>query len=189
MMHIAVSHAVSPLKVVDVIHLLQIHRNTLGTIGDFAGNRIERNPADFLEVRKLRNLHAVEPDFPSQPPGAERGGLPVILHKPDVVFFGVDPQLFQTLQIEPLDIVGGRLQDHLILVVVLHAVGIFAVSTIGRPAAGLRIGGTPGLRTEHPQKSGGVHRAGADLGVVRLPNQAPLPRPVDLEFENDRLKI
>ena len=48
----------------------------------------------------------------------ERGGLPVILHKPDVVFFGIDPQLFQTLQIEPLDIIGGRFQDHLILVVV-----------------------------------------------------------------------
>ena len=56
----------------DVVDLLEVHRDAFGPIGDFSGDRGERNAADLLEVGELGDLHPIETDFPSQPPGPER---------------------------------------------------------------------------------------------------------------------
>ena len=71
--HIAIADRVDPHEVVDAFLALQIHRQALQAIGDLAEHRLARQAADLLEIRELRNLHAIEPDFPAEPPGAERG--------------------------------------------------------------------------------------------------------------------
>ena len=72
------------------------------------------------------------------------------------------------------------LQDHLELVVMLHAVGVLAVAAVGRPAGRLNIGGAPRFGPEDPQKSGGMEGAGADLGIIGLVDDAALRSPVVL---------
>ena len=47
-------------------------------------------PRDLLEVGELRDLHAVAPALPAEPPGAERRALPVVLDEADVVQLRVD---------------------------------------------------------------------------------------------------
>ena len=188
-MHIAVGHPVGPLEVVDVIDLLQIHRDAFSPVCDFAGNRIERNAADFLKIRKLGDLHAVETHFPPQTPGTERRRLPIVLHKPDVVFLRIDAQLLEAFQIEALNIVGRRFQHDLVLVVVLHAVGIFPVPAISWTAAGLRIRSTPGFRPEGTEERSGMECARAHFQIIGLVDDTPAVGPKTMQGENEVLEI
>jgi hypothetical protein len=80
-----------PDQVVDVLDLLQVHRQTLDAVGDFAGDRLAVDAANLLEVGELRHFHAVEPDFPAQAPSAERRIFPVVLDEADVVLLEVRP--------------------------------------------------------------------------------------------------
>ena len=105
------------------------------------------------------------------------------------MFLRVNAQLFQALQIEALNIVGGRFQHHLILVVVLHTVGIFAVSTVGRSATGLRIGGTPGFRTEGTEKRGRMECSRAHFQVIGLMDDTPAVGPKTMQGQNEVLEI
>jgi hypothetical protein len=66
------------------------------------------------------------------------------------------------------------LEDHLELVIVLQAVGIFAVATVGRTPGRLDVGDVPGFRPENAQKGGGIEGAGAFFQVVGLLDDAPL---------------
>src|SRR5690606_10858093 len=66
MKHIAVGNgfavrAVSPHQVVHGIHFLQVHGDTLKTVGDFAGDRETFQAAHLLEVGELGYFHAVQP--------------------------------------------------------------------------------------------------------------------------------
>src|SRR6185436_10871846 len=70
--HIAVGDAWRPYQVVHAVLALQVHRQAFEAVGDLAEHRLARKAADFLEVGELRDLHAVEPHFPAQTPGAER---------------------------------------------------------------------------------------------------------------------
>ncbi len=81
-----------PDQVVDVLDLLQVHRQALDAVGDFARDGLAVEAADLLEVGELRDFHAVEPDFPAQAPGAERGVFPVVLDEAHVVLLEVQPQ-------------------------------------------------------------------------------------------------
>ena len=81
-----------------------------------------------------------------------------------------------------------RLEHHLILIVVLHAVRVFAVAAVLRAARRLHVCGAPGLGTERAQKRRGVRRARADFHVVGLQQRATLAAPVVLEVEDDLLK-
>ena len=80
------------------------------------------------------------------------------------------------------------LHDHLVLVVVLQPVGVFAVAAVGRAAAGLHVGGAPGLGPERAQRGGGVEGAGAHLDVVGLQDDAALPRPEAVQAQNEVLE-
>ena len=77
MKHIAVGHCTCgtfrPYQVVDGIDALQVHGDTLEAVGDLSGYRVALKPSRLLEVGELGDLHAVQPDFPAQPPGAQRG--------------------------------------------------------------------------------------------------------------------
>src|SRR5207245_2847015 len=77
MVDIAVAHAWRPDEVEHAFLSLQVHGQALQAVGDFAEDGLARESAYFLEVGELRDLHAVEPDFPAQAPGAERRRFPV----------------------------------------------------------------------------------------------------------------
>ena len=81
----AAERAVGPHDVVHALDALQVHREPLEAVGDLAHHRPAVEPADLLEVRELRDLHAVQPDLPAEAPGAERRRLPVVLDQADVV--------------------------------------------------------------------------------------------------------
>ena len=55
---------------------------------------------------------------------------------------------------------GDGLQHHLELVVVLQAVGVLAIAAVSRAAAGLHVGGVPGLRPHRSQEGGGMESTG-----------------------------
>ena len=92
--HVAVGHGravgqIAPHQVVDRVDALGVHGDTLQAIGDLDGHGVDLDAAHLLEVRKLRDLHAIEPDLPAKTPGAERRALPVVLDKADVMVVGV----------------------------------------------------------------------------------------------------
>ena len=55
------------------VDALQVHGDALQTIGDLTGNRVALQATHLLEVGELGDLHAVQPDFPAQTPGAQGG--------------------------------------------------------------------------------------------------------------------
>ena len=173
--HVAVGHAtraaVGPDNVVETLDALQVHRQALEPVGNLAGYwpAIE---AAHLKVGELGDFHAVQPDFPAQAPGTQRGGFPVVFNEANVVDQRVESQCAQTPQIQLLHIGRRRLDHHLELVVVLQPERVVAIATISGPAGGLHIGGAPGLGPNGAQKGGGVKGARAHLHVIGLQNHA-----------------
>src|SRR6185436_19697696 len=166
--HIAVGDPRRPDQVIHAVLALQVHRQAFEAVGDLAEHRLAREAAHFLEVGELRDLHAVEPHFPAETPGAERGGLPVVLDEADVVLGRIDAEIAQRFEVALLDVVGRGLENHLVLVVVLQPVRVVAVAPVLRPARRLHVGRVPRLGADRAQEGRGVEGAGADFHVVRL---------------------
>ena len=103
------------------------------------------NATDLLEVSELRDFHAVQPNFPAQAPCAQGWIFPIIFDEADVVFLEVKAERFERAQIQLQDVAGRGLQHHLVLVVVLQAVGVLTITTIFGAAARLHISSLPGL--------------------------------------------
>ena len=191
--HVTVGHGravgqVAPHQVVDGVDALGVHGDTLQAIGDLDGHGVDLDAAHLLEVRKLRDLHAIEPDLPAKAPGAERRALPVVLDKADVMVVGVQADGGQRTQVELLGVDRRGLDEHLELIVVLHAVGVLAVAAVGGTAAGLCIAGAPLGGTERAQRGRGMEGTGTDLGVIGLHDDAALLAPVLLEAQDDVLE-
>ena len=100
----------------------------------------------------------------------------------------VDADGFEAAQVQILNVGGRGLQDDLILKVLVEAIGIFAVATVGGPTRRLHVGDAIGRGTEHAEEGFRMHRAGADFGVVRLLEDAALMVPVMHELEDELLK-
>src|SRR5206468_950830 len=100
--------------------------------------------------------------------------LPVVLDETDVVQPRVQADRRQRAEVEILQVVGVRLQDHLVLVIVLQPVGVLAVAPVRRPTRGLYIGGPPRLRPERAQHRRRVSGTGP-LVVVELVTLALVP--------------
>ena len=177
-----------PDEVVDAVHALQVHRQALEAVGDLDGDGVEVEAAQLLEVGELGGLHAVDPDLPALAPGAERGALPVVLDEAHVVLGEVDAEGLERAQVHVLDVGRRRLDDHLVLVVVAEAVRVLAVAPVGGAHGRLDVGGAPGTGVEAAQERRGVEGAGADLGVVRLHDDAALPLPEGLQAADDLLE-
>jgi hypothetical protein len=124
-------------QVVDAVEAEHIHGEAFEAVGELARDRAHVEAADLLEVGELRDFHAVAPDFPAEAPGAKRRVLPVVLDEADVVDCGVDADLVEAFEIEILNVGRVRLQDDLVLVIVLQPVGVLAIAAILRPARGL----------------------------------------------------
>ena len=185
---VAVRHTRRPGQIEHVFHVLQIHGEALDAVGDFPGDRFAVDSADLLEVGELRHFHAVQPHLPAQAPGTQGRILPVVLDEADVVRLGIDAQGFERTDIEIDDVRRRRLEHHLILVIVLQAVGVFAVAPVLGAARGLHIGGAPGLGAKGAQEGGGVRGAGAHFHVVGLQERAALPVPIGLQPEDKFLE-
>ncbi|MNI32956.1 hypothetical protein D3C73_868820 [compost metagenome] len=170
------------------MHVLQVHGQALQAVGDFTRGRRAIQAADLLEVGELRDFHAVQPDFPAQAPGAQRGVFPVVLDKADVVLGGVYAQRLQRTDVQVQDVGRRGLEHHLELVIVLQAVRVFAVAAILGATRRLHVGGAPRLRADRAQERGRVRGTGADFHVVGLQQGATLLVPVFLERKDDLLK-
>ena len=191
--HVAIGHGravgqIAPHQIVDRVDALSVHGDTLQAIGDLDGHGVDLDTAHLLEVRELRDLHAVEPDLPAKAPGAQRRALPVVLDKTDVMVVGVQANGSKRPQVKLLSINRRGLNEHLELIVVLHAVRVLAVAAVGGTAAGLRIAGAPFGGTERAQRGRGMEGTGTDLGVIGLHNDAALLAPVLLEAQDDVLE-
>ena len=146
--HVAVGHAgVVEREVVHAVLVLDVHRQPLEPVGQLARDRLAVEAAHLLEIGELGHLHPVAPDFPAEPPGAERRAFPVVLDEADVVRQReVDADRGEAAEVQLLQVGRARLQDHLILVIMLQPVGVLAIAAVGRAAARLDEGGVPRLR-------------------------------------------
>ncbi len=189
LVHIPACAFIIPANILEVAHPLQRHGDAFQSIGNFHRGHIQHHPTGLLEVGELGDFLPVQPHFPSQTPGAQRGGFPIVFHETDVVLVRVDADGAQGIQVKFLGVARVWLEDDLKLIVHLQAIGVDAVAPVVRADRRLHISNLPGLGAQHAQKSGWVHGASADLGVVRLPDQAALARPVILQREHNRLKI
>src|SRR5207253_9248368 len=106
--------------------------------------------------------------LPSDAPGAERRGLPVVFLEADVVLGKLDADGASALEIKILNIGRRRLKYYLKLQVLVQPVGILAVAAVRRTTAGLHIGHPIGLGTKDTEKCLRVHSACADLDVIGL---------------------
>ena len=186
---IEITLALGPHQIVDAVHVLEVHRDALETIGDLAGDRPAVEAADLLEIGELADLHAVQPHLPTETPGAQGRRFPVVLHEADVVHQRVDAERAQGIQVALLNVGGRGFQDDLELVVTLQAVGVLAVAPIGGTPRRLHIGRAPGLRTDGAQEGGGVKGPRAHLHIVGLLQDAALSGPVLLEHQDQVLKV
>ena len=161
---------------------------TFKAVGYFHGNGIAFESADLLEVRELCDLHAVNPDFPSEAPCAKRRAFPVILNKADVVLVRVDADRAQAAQIELLDIIRRGLHEHLKLVIELGSIGILAVAAVSRTTAALHVTRTPRVGAQGTKRSGRGVRSRTHLVIVRLQHNATEVGPVALLGQDEYLE-
>ncbi len=101
---------------------------------------------------------------------------------------GIHAQLFQGAQIEFLNVVGGRLDDHLELVVVLQAVRVFTVAAVSRTAGRLHVGAGDGLGAQGAQAGHGVRSTGTHFHIQRLNDGTALAGPIVLQLQDQALK-
>jgi hypothetical protein len=100
----------------------------------------------------------------------------------------IDADRLEAAEVELLQVRRVGLQDHLVLIIVLQPVGVFAVTAVGRAAAGLDVGGVPRLRPERAQRGRRMECARAHPHVIRLQDQAALRAPVIVEREDHVLE-
>src|SRR5262249_58045692 len=102
----AAGTGIAPHQVVHRIDALQVHGDAFQTVGDLTRYRAAVQAADLLEVGELGDLHAVQPHFPAEAPGAERRRLPVVLDEAHVVLLKLEAEVAQRLEIHVLDVGG-----------------------------------------------------------------------------------
>ena len=124
-----------------------------------------------------------------RPQAPSVGRLPVVLDEAHVVLLGMRADREQRLEVQILDVERRRLEDHLELVELLQAVRVVAVAAVGRATRRLDERDVPRLGADRAQERGRVVRAGADLGVVGLHEEAALLHPEILKREDQLLEV
>ena len=186
--HVAVGDAGSPFDVIDAVDILEECRDALEAVSQLGRDEVEIEAATLLEVGELGDLEAIEHHLPADAPGAEGGGFPVVLFELDVVLGEVDADGGEGAEVL-IDDVGGRgLEDDLELLVLVEAIGIFAVAAVGGSAAGLDVGDALGVGAEDAEEGFRGHGAGADFDVVGFGDDAAAVGPIFLEGEDGVLE-
>ncbi len=171
----------APDQVEQAVDALQVHRQALDAVSDLARHRMALESANLLEIGELGDLHAVQPDFPAEPPGTEGRRFPVVFDETNVVHQRVEAERLERAEIKFLEVIRRRLEQYLELEVVLQAVRIFTVTAVRGPATGLHVSGIPRLRTDCTDESRRVESARAHLHIQRLHDDAALLGPVILQ--------
>ena len=185
----AVRDRVAPRQIPRGFDVVQTDQDAFKPIGDLDRHGIERHAAHLLEIRELRDLLPIQPDFPTQSPGRDGRLFPVVLHKADVVLARINADGFERVEIDLLRVPRVRFEDDLELIMQLKAIRVLAVTPIIGSHRRFDIRHVPRLGAEHAQKGGGIHRPCTDLGVVGLPKNTAALRPELLEGENDLLEV
>jgi hypothetical protein len=86
----------------------------------------------------------------------------------------IDAEGLQTVEIDLLDIKRRRLEDDLILIIVLEPIGVLSITAIRGPARRFDIGNFPRLRAQDPEEGGGIERPCPNFQIVRLLDDASL---------------
>src|SRR2546428_12573477 len=159
--NVAVSEAAAPFDVEGRALPRQKHREALDAVGDLRRDGRKIDSACLLEIRELRDLHAVEQNLPADTPGAERRRFPVVFFKSDVVTREIESDRAQRVEIDVLYLDRRRFEDDLKLVMLAETKRVVAVTTVGRTARWLNVRDFPWLGTEAAQERGGGHRARA----------------------------
>ena len=100
----------------------------------------------------------------------------------------VDADRAERFQVKFLNILRRRLQDHLQLLMLEEAIGIFAVTSIRRTTRRLHIGNFVRLWPQYSQESFRSHGARADLDIVWLLQHTSALRPESLQTQDQLLK-
>src|SRR5207302_8583943 len=95
----------------------------------------------------------------------------------------------QTFQINILNIIGGRLENDLKLVMLLDSIGIFAITSIGWSSTGLHIGNRIGLGTKDAKEGFRIHGTGPFLHIVGHLDHTALLCPKTQERKEKVLKV
>src|SRR5437868_131877 len=101
------------------------------------------------------------------------------------MLLGINAQFSQAVQVQLLNVIWRRLENDLILIIMLHPVWILAVASVSRAPTGLRIGCPPWLWTQRPEKSGRMKSSCSHFQVIGLLNDASLIGPKTMEGENE----
>src|SRR3546814_410564 len=89
--HVAVGDTlIVESEVVDAVDTLDVHGEAFEAVGELARHGLAVVAADLLEIGELGHFHAVAPDFPAEPPGAERRAFPIVLDKAYIVLQEID---------------------------------------------------------------------------------------------------
>lgn len=94
----------------------------------------------------------------------------------------------KALEIQILRIRRSRFQHHLILEVMLKAIRILSISSIGWSSTGFNIGGTPGLRADRAKKCCRIKRSSPFFSIIWLSQNAVVGFPKLMKGENNILK-
>ena len=100
----------------------------------------------------------------------------------------IDAARLEAFEIELLHFVGRRLEDHLVLVVLEHAVRVLPEAPVIGTTRRLDVRHAPGLRSQHAKQCFRMRGAGADLKIQRLLQEAAVRGPEGGEFEDEILK-
>ena len=94
----------------------------------------------------------------------------------------------KALKIQILRIRRRRFQHHLILKIMLKAIRIISISSVGWPSTGFNVRRTPGLRADRAKKCRRIKRPSPFFGVIRLSQNAVVGFPKLMKGENNILK-
>src|SRR5271166_2622658 len=177
-----------PSDVVNAVHVLQERRDAFQPIGQLSRDGVEINSAALLEVSELRDLESVEHHLPADAPRAQRWRLPIIFLELEVMFAQVNANRGQRIEVQLLHILRRRLQDHLILHMLEQAVGVLAVTAVGRTPRRLYIADVVGLGTKHAQEGLRRHGSRTDLDIIGLLKDATVFRPESLQAKDQFLE-
>ena len=128
--HIAIIDAIQPVDFPSRFFPLQRQHDALNAVSDLNADGVEVHAARLLEIGELRDLLPIQPDFPAQPPSAQSRRLPVVLDEANIMLALIDAQRLQRSQIKLLRIARIGLEDHLILVILLHAIRVLAKAAV-----------------------------------------------------------
>src|SRR5579883_295641 len=97
-----------PANLIDAFDVLQKGADALEAVGNFHGDRVKVDATALLEVGELGDFEAVQQYLPTDAPGTEGGGFPVVFLEADVVLAQVDANGAEAAQVDVLNVRGRR---------------------------------------------------------------------------------